>query len=77
MYSRAQDELRDPKIKRHPVEGPEGSVPIHCDIREEGLFDTLAKVQKKFRRTLFDVITCDYPHNIQFKTRHGKTFLPY
>jgi len=77
MYSRAQDELRNPEIKRHPWEGLEGSIVIQCDIRQAGLFDILAKVQIKFKRQLFNVITCDFPHNIQFKTRVGKTFLPY
>ncbi len=50
MYSRAQDEIRDPRIKRHPSEGPEGSIVIQSDIREAGLFDILAKVQIKFKR---------------------------
>ncbi len=76
-YDRAMRELRRPFETRPEGAGPAGSIAINGDIREDRILETLGKVQEKYTNQLFDVITSDFPHNIQFKTRKGKTFLPF
>jgi hypothetical protein len=46
-------------------------------VTEEGLFDSLAKVQLEFEDKLFDAVLIDFPHDIQFKNKVGKDWIKY
>jgi hypothetical protein len=52
-------------------------IAIKCDVTNKFLFNNLGTTQKIHREKLFDIVTIDFPWDINSINSNGKEFIKY